>query len=138
MLLESHPLARFMRLLRFKPSSSYQKTGIYKALTEATRTGSDAIVIILTDLETNAGALFVAPVTAHKLILVAQIGAAWRVSSNNLEEAYAEHRRNDQVIRRLQRFGLRVVDLRPDRLVEALTEQIAQVNPLPGQVTRQG
>jgi len=136
-LLGSHLLVRFMRLLRLKVSSSYQKTGIYKALTEATRTGLDAIIVILTDLETNAGALFVAPVTLHKLILVAQIGAAWRVSSN-LEEAYAEYRRNDQVLRRLQRFGLRVVDLRPDRLVEALTEQIAQEIPLSGQVPRRG
>jgi uncharacterized protein (DUF58 family) len=124
----SQVLARFIRLLRFKPSSSFRNTGIHKALTEATRTGSDTIVLILTDLETSAGALLVAPMTAHKLIIVAQIGAAWRFSSN-LEEAYAEYRRNDRLIRRMQRFGLRVFDLRPDRLVEALTEQIAQAIP---------
>jgi uncharacterized protein (DUF58 family) len=116
----------FLQLLRLKLGLAQQQTGAYKAFTEATRTGERGLVFVLTDLETTTEPLLAA-VSSHQgrgtKTMVAQIGAAWRLN-DDLEQAYAEHQRNDRILRRLERFGLTVFDLRPEALLEAVARQI--------------
>ncbi len=121
----SERAATFRRLLRRKLGLDYRKTGIYKALTEAIRIDQGGFLIILTDLQTHDDGLLEASAIHPEQgrITVAQIGAVWRLSLG-LEEAYIEFQRNSRTLRRLQCAGLRVFDLQPEKLVEALSELV--------------
>lgn len=121
-------VAAFMRLLRTRLGMAYRHTGAYKALTEAAQIGGAGLIIVLTDLETNAEALFEAASTRLRRgagIVIAQIGAAWRLS-DDLELAYVEYLRNGRILARVERVGLRVFDLPPERLVGAIAKEIAE------------
>jgi uncharacterized protein (DUF58 family) len=112
-------MAAFTSLLKLKSRSAYRKTGVYKALGRAAQTGSHSFTIVLTDLETNTEALLEASSEAQKRMsktIVAQIGAAWRMSKG-LEQAYVEYRDNNRILERLRRLGLTAYDLRPQTLL---------------------
>jgi len=119
----------FLRLLRIGLSLVHRRTGAYKAFTEASR-GGRGLLVVLTDLETSAEALLEATSNpqARSKAMVAQIGAAWRLS-DNLELAYSEWQRNDRILKRLERSGLPAFDLRPEALVEAVAAQIGKSVP---------
>jgi len=116
--------APFLRLLRPKLRFGYQKTGIYKALTEATRTDRDGFIVVLTDFQTSSDAFLDAASTRREpgRIVVAQIGAPWRWSSG-LEEGYIEHQKNDRTLKSLRRIGLAVFDVRPEGLIEMIFKE---------------
>jgi uncharacterized protein (DUF58 family) len=118
-------LTMFGRLLRLKVASGYRETGIYKALAEGTRMSLGAFFLILTDLQTNNEALLEALPTRPERwrAIVAQIGAAWRLSFS-LEEAYAGFESNSRTIRRLQQLGMTVFDLRPETLAKTVAQDI--------------
>jgi uncharacterized protein (DUF58 family) len=118
-------LTMFGRLLRLKVASGYRETGIYKALAEGTRMSLGAFFLILTDLQTNNEALLEALPTRPERwrAIVAQIGAAWRLSFS-LEEAYAGFESNSRTIRCLQQLGMTVFDLRPEILVKTVAQDI--------------
>jgi len=121
------PLATFIRLLRLKLGSSYGKTGMYKALEQATTANIDS-VIILTDLLTNNEVLLKSASTGRERtgrIVVAQIGAPWRLS-DILEEAYLEYLDNSRTRRALQHLGLTVFDVRPERLIETIALHVSK------------
>ena len=114
------PLATFIRLLRLKLGSSYGKTGMYKALEQATTVDLDS-VIILTDLLTNNEVLLKSASTWRERanIIVAQIGAPWRLCVS-LEDAYAAYDKNSRILKHLQHVGLAVFDVRPQILVDKI------------------
>jgi len=58
-------------------------------------------------------------------IIVAQIGAAWRLSCD-LEEAYAQYESNSRTLQRLQHLGLAVFDSRPERLIETIAQHTSK------------
>ena len=58
-------------------------------------------------------------------VILAQIGAAW-LFSDTLEEAYASYERNARTLRRFQESGLTVLDTQPERLVEAILEELTR------------
>jgi uncharacterized protein (DUF58 family) len=121
-------VAAFIRLLRIRLGKVHRNTGVYKALTEAARVGGQGIVVVLTDLETNTEALFEAVSIRQKQgagTIIAQIGAPWRLG-DDLERAYAECQRNSRILRQVQRLGLTVFDLRPERLLEAIAQEISR------------
>jgi uncharacterized protein (DUF58 family) len=118
----------FIRLLRIRLGMAHRNTGAYKALTEAGRIGRSNMVVVLTDLETNTEALSEAASNRKKRgagTVIAQMGAPWRLS-DDLERAYAEYQRNSRILRRMERLGLTVFDLRPERLVEAIAQEIGK------------
>ena len=121
---QSHdrPLTAFLRSLELALGLGYRKTGAYKSLVEAMRADSGCL-IILTDLETNSNPLLKAVTTQQRLVrvFVGQIGAAWRLNPN-LEEAYALYQKNRRDLQQLQRSGLIVFDVRPERFVETVTK----------------
>jgi len=127
MLTRGERLAMFMRSLKLKLEVGYQKTGVYKALAEATKTGFEQFFIVLTDLQTNNEVLSEAALAQREgnRTIIAQIGAAWRVSSS-LDEAYAEYQRNSRTLQRLQHAGLTVFDLRPERLIETVAQEMSK------------
>jgi uncharacterized protein (DUF58 family) len=118
------PLATFIRLLRLKLGSSYRKTGMYKALEQATTANLDS-VIILTDLLTDSEVLLRSASTGRERanIIVTQIGAPWR-SYVSLEDAYPAYDRNSRILNRLQHVGLAVFDIRPEILVDKIGEAL--------------
>ena len=118
-------LIMFGRLLRLKVASGYRETGIYKALAEGTRMSLGTFFLILTDLQTNnEGLLEALPTRPERWRpIVAQIGAAWRLSFS-LEEAYAGFESNSRTIRRLQQLGVTVFDLRPETLAKTVAQDI--------------
>ena len=117
-------LAVFMRLLGAKLGIWYRKAGIFKALNMATRANSGGFLIVLTDLKANIDALKEALIPrAGNRIIVAQIGADWKLG-DTLEEACVEYERNQRTIEDLRQLGSTVFDLRPERLVEALLEEM--------------
>jgi uncharacterized protein (DUF58 family) len=121
-------VAPFIRLLRARLGMAHRYTGAYKALTEAAQMGGASLMIVLTDLETNTEALFEAASTRQRRgagIIIAQIGAAWRLS-DSLELAYVEYRRNSRILTRIERVGLRVFDLPPERLAGAIAQEIGE------------
>jgi hypothetical protein len=120
-------VSAFLRLLRIRLGLVHRRTGAFKAFAEATRAGGRGFLIVLTDLETSIEALLEA-VSSQQIrskTMVAQIGAAWRLSDNP-EQAYAEYQRNIRILRRLERSGLPVFDLRPEALLEAVATQIGK------------
>jgi len=120
------PLA-FMRLLELKLRLRYRKTGVYRALTEATSMDPESLLIILTDLETNIGSIAeAASAQLKERVMVAQIGATWRVSGA-LEDAYAEYQRNGRKLQRLQQMGLVVFDVSPERVVETVSTEVIRI-----------
>jgi uncharacterized protein (DUF58 family) len=121
-------VAAFIRLLRIRLEMSLRQAGAYKALVEAAEVGGRGIVVVLTDLETNVEALSEAALIRKKQgagVIIAQMGAAWRLN-DDLEPAYVECQRNSQILRQMVRLGLTVFDLRPERLVEAITQEIGK------------
>jgi uncharacterized protein (DUF58 family) len=121
-------VAAFIRLLRIRLGMARSRTGAYKALTEAARMGGPGILVLLTDLETNADALLEAASIPQKQgvrIIIAQVAAAWRLS-DDLELAYAEYQRNSRVLRQIEQLGPSAFDLRPERLVEAIAQEISK------------
>jgi uncharacterized protein (DUF58 family) len=118
------PLATFIRLLRLKLGSSYRKTGIYRALEDATTENPDSI-IILTDLLTNNEILLRSASTWQQRanIVVAQIGGPWRLCVS-LEDAYAAYDRNIRILKGLHHVGLRVFDVRPEMVVDKIGEAL--------------
>jgi uncharacterized protein (DUF58 family) len=118
----------FIHLLRARLGMAHHNCGAYKALTEAARIGGQGSVVLLTDLETNSEALIEAALIRQKRgggLMIAQIGAAWRLR-DDLELAYAEYQRNNRILRQMQRHGLAVFDLRPERVVEAIAQEITK------------
>jgi uncharacterized protein (DUF58 family) len=126
-------VAAFVRLLRLRLRLGYLKAGVYRAFEEATRKGSAAFLVVLTDLHTNADAL-AETASSQKgrriQIIVAQIGAAWRLI-DDLEQAYTGYENNNRTLQRLREMGLTVVDVRPERLVETITEHVGRTAALP-------
>jgi uncharacterized protein (DUF58 family) len=121
-------VAAFIRLLRARLGMAHRHTGAYKALREAAQIGGAGMVIVLTDLETNAETLLEAASARQKRgagTIIAQIGAAWRLSDDQ-ELAYAEYQRNSRILRQMERLDLTVFDLRPERLVEAIAQEIGK------------
>ena len=119
-------MAMFVRLLKLKLTQGYRRTGMYKALTEATSTGLHGFLIILTDLQASNDALLrVAPTLRQRgdRVIVGQIGASWRLSFS-LENAYPEYQNNSRTLRRLQHLGLTVFDLRTERFTETIAQHI--------------
>jgi uncharacterized protein (DUF58 family) len=118
------PLATFIRLLRLKLSLGYKQTGLYKALAEVTAQNLSP-VIILTDLLTDVEPLLKSasswPERAN--VIVAQVGAAWRFCTG-LEDAYVAYCRNNEVLRRLRRAGITVLDARPEMLVDKIGAEL--------------
>ena len=117
----------FLRSLRAKLGLGYRKTGVYMALGEAARTDLEGSFIVLTDLQVNSDALLEAASIQRQRgrTIVAQIGAAWRLSFT-LEEAYSKYQINDQILRRLRESGLMVFDNRPEELIEVVVRQMLQ------------
>ncbi len=116
-------LATFMRLLGL----GYRRTGLYKALVEATRTNPKSPIIVLTDLRTNGDSISEAASTELKRgpIMVAQIGAGWRFRES-LEEAHVEYQSNKRNLQRLQHLGLAVFDVLPQSLIQAIGDHISK------------
>lgn len=83
--------------------------------------------IVLTDLQTDDSALLEAVSTQQQQgrTVVAQIGAAWRLSLS-LEEAYVEYQSNHRILQRLRHLGLAVFDIKPERLIESVAQQISK------------
>jgi uncharacterized protein (DUF58 family) len=123
--LKNERIGAFMHLLRTRLGRVLPNTGTYKALTEAERIGGQRIVVVLTDLETNTEALLAASIGQKPgaRTIIAQIGAPWRLG-DDLERAYAEYQRNSRILGQMEGFGLTVLDLRPERLVEAIVREI--------------
>jgi uncharacterized protein (DUF58 family) len=120
-------LLAFMRLLELKLRLGYRKTGVYRALTEATSMDPESLLIILTDMETNNDSIAEAASTHRKeRVIVAQIGATWRLS-DTLEDAYAEYQRNGRKLQRLQQMGLIVFDVSPERVIEAVSTEVIRI-----------
>jgi uncharacterized protein (DUF58 family) len=120
-------LLAFMRLLELKLRLGYRKTGVYRALTEATSMDPESLSIILTDLETNNDSIAEAASTQLKeRVIVAQIGATWRLSGA-LEDAYAEYQRNGRKLQRLQQMGLIVFDVSPERVIETVSTEVIRI-----------
>ena len=117
----------FLQLLTIRLGLIHRQTGAYKAFTEARQEAGRGILIVITDLENSTEGLLeaVSGQPARSKIMVAQMGAAWRLN-DDLEQAYVEYQRNDRILRRLERFGLPVFDLRPEALLETLVHQIAR------------
>jgi len=121
-------VSAFIRLLRIRLGMAHRHTGAYKVLTEAVRIGGPGILVVLTDLETSAEALLEAASILQKQevwIVIAQVGAAWRLSGD-LELAYSEYQRNSRILRQMERPGLTVFDLRPERLIEAISQEFGK------------
>jgi len=115
----------FLRLLRLKLGLGHRKAGVYKATMEATRASPDGHLIVLTDLEGDNEALLEVASARQKRggIIVAQMGSAWRLT-DNLEAAYAKYQTNRRTLNDLERFGLRVFDLRPEELVDQIAYSV--------------
>ena len=115
----------FLRALNLNLSSGYRKTGMYKALTEARRTALEGFFIILTNPRTMNEDIWTAstPLERNRVIL-ALIGAPWRLSSS-LEKAYGEYQKASRAVQHMQQFGLTILDLRPERLIEAIVRHIS-------------
>jgi len=125
-------VATFIRLLRLRLGLIHRRTGIYKALREATRVGGRGILVVLTDLETDTDAILDAMLTHQERgakNAIAQMGAVWRLS-DDLEQAYAEYQNNSRTLRRFERLDVAVFDLQPQRLIEAISHQIGKIIPL--------
>jgi uncharacterized protein (DUF58 family) len=121
-------IAAFMRQLRSTLLSAYKGSGVYRAVEEAGRTGRENLLVVLTDLHMNVDAL--AETASGKResgvkTVVAQIGAPWRLCGE-LEDAYAQHEANARTLQRLQQLGLTVFDVRPERLIDALSQYLAK------------
>jgi hypothetical protein len=120
-------VSAYFRLLKRMLGKGYRNTGIYKAIREAAM-NTNSILVILTDLESNIDALLEAVSThqEHGLkIIVAQIGATWRLSPN-LETAYANHQRNSNTLMRLRANALTVIDVSPDQLLEMIFNYLSK------------
>jgi uncharacterized protein (DUF58 family) len=118
----------FMRQLRTTLRSSYQGTGVYRAVEEATRTGRENLLVVLTDLHTNVDALAETAASKREAgvkTVVAQIGAGWRLSTS-LEDAFAQYEANTRTLQRLQQLGLTVFDVRPEQLISAVSQHLAK------------
>ncbi len=117
-------LATFRRLLGF----GYRRTGLFKALAEATRTAPKVQIIVLTDLQTASDSLSEAAASELERgpTMVAQIGAPWRLSFS-IEEAYADYQRNYRTLRRLENSGLILFDQRPETLFESIATHIMRL-----------
>jgi uncharacterized protein (DUF58 family) len=126
-------LATFLRLLSMRLHLGYRNAGVYKAIEEATEPGVGVFAVVLTDLETNNEALLEASSTLEEMggkIIVAQIGATWRLKSS-LEDAYIDYERNNRTLRRLGRLGVTVLDIRPERLVDAIVREVTVTLGIP-------
>ena len=118
----------FLRALNLNISSGYRRTGMYKALTEARRTTLEGFFIILTNPRTmNEGIWTASTPLERNRVLVALIGAPWRLSSS-LEKAYDEYQKASRAVQRLQQFGVTIFDLRPERLIEAIVRHISTLS----------
>ena len=121
-------VAAFTRLLKTKLGMVHRNTGAYKALTEAARMVRPGTLVLLTDLEINAEALFEAASILQKQgvrIVIAQVAAGWRLSDDP-ELTYAEYQRNSRILRQMELLGVSTFDLRPERLVEAIAQEISK------------
>ena len=120
-------LSMFMRLLKLRFGLVYRNTGLYKALLDAARTSAEGLTTILTDLQTDNAPLVEAvgdQAQRRIQIVVAQIGAPWR-TGDTLEDAYVKYQNNDRTLQVLWRFGVVVVDVQPERLVDTVVKQIS-------------
>jgi uncharacterized protein (DUF58 family) len=121
-------VAAFMRQLRSTLRSSYQGTGVYRAVEEATRTGRENLLVVLTDLHTNVDALAETATSKRESgvkTVVAQIGAGWRLSTS-LEDAFTQHEANARILQRLQQLGLTVFDVRPEQLISVVSQHLSK------------
>jgi uncharacterized protein (DUF58 family) len=120
-------LAIFLRSLELKLGSGYHKTGIYRALAEAIGTAPGGIFIILTDFQTSteAFAKTISELRGGGHVIVAHIGATWRMS-RDLEEAFLRYQKNIRTIRDLQRLGMPIFDQSPERLIEVMIDRLSR------------
>ena len=112
----------FLRLPKLKLRSGNRKTGIYSALMQVGRGSFEDFTIILSDLQISNGALVArctTRVTRVTNIIVAQIGAPWRLAGG-FEKGYVEYQSNNRILRRLEDIGLTTFDLRPEVLIETV------------------
>jgi len=118
----------FLRSLIPALRAVYRRTGVYKALDEITRSESEGIIVVLTDLQTTIDPLLeFAATRADKrvMMVVVQVGATWR-TSNTLEAAYIEYQRNRAILQHLERVGITALDVRPEGLVDTLFNEISR------------
>lgn len=116
----------FIQMLKLRRSLDYRKAGFHSALAESTKTDLDSL-LVLTDLQTQTDALLRA-VSTHRdrsHIIIAQIGAPWRLTYN-LEEAYAKYQINSRTLKRFSDLDVAVFDLRPERLVETIAQRVSK------------
>jgi uncharacterized protein (DUF58 family) len=129
--IEGERLTLFMRSLVPALRAAYRKTGVYRTLAEATRVESQGLTVVVTDLQTTMDAIveYASTSTGRRgRIVVAQVGAAWRMS-DTLEAAYLEYQRERRIIQEMRKVGVAVLDVRPERLIDALTSEIGQTIP---------
>jgi hypothetical protein len=129
-------VAMFVRLVELKLGFGYRRTGIYRAFSEATKSGFRPFLIVLTDLQSDTGALFDVASRQREYVghlIVVQIGAPWRLSSS-LEGAYTNYQRNNRTLLYLQRNLDLVLDLRPEALIARIAQEIGRrtATPIPG------
>ena len=129
-------VAIFVRLVELKLGFGYRRTGIYRAFSEATKSGFRPFLIVLTDLQSDTGALFDAASRQREYVghlIVVQIGAPWRLSGS-LEGAYTNYQRNNRTLLYLQRNLDLVLDLRPEALIARIAQEIGRrtATPIPG------
>jgi len=118
------PLAMFARQLKLRLGLRYRQTGLFKALTETARKPFEGFIIILTDFgAADALSYVLRLLRKERQTIIVQIGASWR-SSVSLEEAYIEYRANRKMLLAQQDMGLTVLDLPPERLIEAIAQHV--------------
>jgi uncharacterized protein (DUF58 family) len=119
-------LTTFLRFLKLRLRWGYGNTGVYKTLKEVSVAGLAGFAIVLTDLQVNNEALLEAASIQRERglqTIVAQIGAAWRLSGS-LEDAYVEYEKNNRTIGRSHRLGMTILDVRPERLVKSTIQEL--------------
>jgi len=107
----------------------YLKTGVYAAFGEPAAAGSPASLIVLTDMHGTAEFLLEGAASTllerGAQIVVAQIGAAWRVG-NSLRQAFVEYEANYRTLQRLEQLDLTILDVRPETLIETIAQHIGE------------
>lgn len=114
----SAKLADYMKLLRIKIMVWLRKSGVYKAIIEASTRFSSTLVI-LTDLNDIRSLLNLRNFSRTKKIVVGVIGADWRFCTD-LELAYRLYEANQRKLTALQHAGIITIDVRPQQIVASI------------------
>lgn len=124
---QSDQVVAYFRSLKHIQSKRYRDTGVYKAVREAALL-ADSVLVVLTALESNTEALIEAASTHQEhgvKIIVAQIGATWRLTSS-LDHVYENYQRNIHTLMRVRTEGLTIFDARPERVMETIVKDLGR------------